>query len=102
MSTLGNIFSALKSAGLTGSALNSTFQSIVGSAPGPAVKAACSTIIANSSNPSVVADEAKDIAEIANLPDGVRALLPALTAPNVTPAQVIQTALQIEQVASGD
>lgn len=102
MSTLGNIFSALKASGLTGATLTSTFQSIVGSAPGPAVKAACSMIIANSSNPAVIADEAKDIAEIANLPDGVRALLPSLTAPNVTPAQVIQAALQIEQIVSGN
>jgi RecA/RadA recombinase len=98
--SLNSVFSALKGTGLTGTALTSAVQAVIGNSPAAAVKAACAVIVANSGNPEVVKDEATKIAEIANVPAGVTALLPAMTVGGATAEQVIQVALQIEQLVS--
>ncbi len=95
MSTLSNIVSALKNAGLTGQTLTTTVQSIASNSPTSQIMADCTTILANSMNPAVVKDMATKIAEIPNLPIAVANLLPALQAAT-TPTQVVEAVRDIE------
>jgi hypothetical protein len=94
---LSSIVSALTSAGtLTGTALTNTVSAILSFGANSKVKAALTTIMANSSNPKIVADEVDKIAEM-NPPTAVANLLPSLLAAT-TPMQVIQAVQAIEAV----
>lgn len=95
MSTLSNIISTLKAAGLSGTTLTQAIQTIAGASPTAAIQANCTTILANASNPAVVKDMATKIAEISNLPPAVAALLPGLTAAT-TPEAVVEAVRDIE------
>jgi hypothetical protein len=94
-STLNNIVTVLKSAGLTGTTLTGAIQSIAGNSPTSAIQAACTTILANSANPAVVKDMATRIAEIPGVPIAVANVLPILQAAT-TPDQVIEAVRDIE------
>lgn len=98
--SLSSLTSILTSAGVTGSSLASAVSGLVGLSPNAKVKACLQAILANSSNPGVVSDEVKQIAEIANCPAAVMNLLPSFAAAT-TPIQVVQVVQEIESVMGG-
>jgi hypothetical protein len=100
MSVLGSLTSALKGAGLTGSdlasAVSSVFSAATSSSPNAAVKKCLTAILANSASPAIVADEAKQLAEIPNLPGAIQNLLPGLNAAT-TPIAVVEAVQAMEE-----
>jgi hypothetical protein len=98
--SLNSLVSTLTSAGLSGSTLTAAVSALAGMSPNAKIQAALTTILANSGNPAVIADEVKQIAEIPNVPAAVLNLLPALSAAN-TPAAVVQVVQAIETVMGG-
>jgi len=93
--TLSSIITTLKGLGLTGTNLNTAIQAIAGSSPTSAIQQACTTILQNSNNPTIVKDMVTKIAEIPNLPVAVANLLPALQEAT-TPLQVVEVVQNIE------
>lgn len=93
--TLSSLKSILSAAGVSATSLPSIIQALAANSPTSAVKAACTTILANSNNPSVVKDMAMKMAEIQGLPVAVVNLLPALTAAG-TPLEVVNAVEAIE------
>jgi hypothetical protein len=79
----------LSAAGVSATSLPSIIQALAANSPTSVVKAACTTILANSNNPAVVKDMAVKMAEIQGLPVAAVNLLPALTAAT-TPLEVCQ------------
>ncbi len=97
---LSSLVNTLTSAGVTGTALTSAVAALAGLSPNAKIQAGLTTILANSANPGVIADEIKQIAEIPNVPAAVLNLLPALSAAT-SPPQVVQIVQAIETVMGG-
>lgn len=95
MSSLNSIVSLLKNAGLSGTTLTGAISSIVGNSPNTAVRAICTTILANSGDSAIVSAEIIKLAEVPNLPAAVNALIPTLRS-STTPLQVVQAIQAIE------
>jgi len=95
MTTLGNLFSTLTSLGLTPSTVTSVVQSLAANSPTTQIKALCTSILANSSNPAVLRDLITKLAEVPNTPVAVSNLLPSLEAAT-TPHDVVQAIRDIE------
>lgn len=94
---LSTIVTALTNAStLTGTALTNTVSAILNAGSNNKIKAALTVIMANSSNPHIVADEVDKLAEM-NPPTAVANLLPALLAAT-TPMQVVQAVQAIQAV----
>jgi hypothetical protein len=97
---LSSLVNTLTSAGVTETALTSAVSALAGMSPNAKIQAGLTTILANSANPAVIADEVKQIAEIPSVPAAVLNLLPALSAAT-SPTQVVQMVQAIETVMSG-
>ena len=95
MSFFSDTINTLTQLGLTGPNLIAAVTCISNNSPTAAVRAACSIILANAANPTVVKDEVTKIAEIPNLPSSVMALLPELAAAQ-SPSQVVAIVQAIE------
>lgn len=80
MASTQSSLKSILSAGVPTTSLPSIIQALAANSPTSAVKAACTTILANSNNPGVVKDMAMKMAEIQGLPVAVVNLLPSLTA----------------------
>jgi hypothetical protein len=91
---LGTLISGLKSSGITGSDLALAVSVVAGLSPNAKIKACLTTILANSGNPGVIADEIKQIDELSP-PGGVVALMPTLAAAS-TPLAVVAAVQGIE------
>ncbi len=97
MSTLADILTALKSAGLTDPTLiHNTVSSLSALSPNSTILGYCNQILANSTNPSVIKDLAVKIAEAPGVPAGVLAILPVFGNPAATPMEIIQAVQAIE------
>jgi hypothetical protein len=92
-----SIVTALQASGLTPSQVVTATQNLAG---GNKITNYLNVIMANSNNPEVIKDEVIKIQELPGLSASVAGLLPALTAPGVTAAQVVQTVLTIEQMTA--
>jgi hypothetical protein len=100
MGALSSFVSTLTSAGVTQTTIPTILQTLANLSPNAAINQACHIILANSNNPTVVKDEATKLAEVANLPAGVAALLPSLENAT-TPMQVVQAVQAIEAAIGG-
>lgn len=98
MSTLGSLIQSLTSAGASSSVIQTAVQAVAQLSPVSSIQSACTTVLANSNNPTVVKDMATKIAEIPNLPVAVANLLPSLQAAAASnnPMQVIQVVQAME------
>ena len=90
----GAIVTALQTAGITAPNIANVTAVLAGNA---AEESALNTIMANSANPGVIADEVKKIQE-ASPSEAVAELLPSLLAPGITPAEVVDLVVKLEAI----
>ncbi len=92
---LSSLVTALTGAGVTQNAIPTVLQTLAAMSPNAAINQICNSILANSSDLTVVKDEATKLAEIPNLPGAVVGLIPMLKAAT-TPTEVVEAVQAIE------
>jgi hypothetical protein len=98
MSILSNLVNSLTTSGVPSAAIPGIVSGLSGGGmfTRPKVLQYCNTILANSANPVIVADAAKDLAEVPGIPASVAALASQLMAMAGNPVEVVQIVQAIE------